>query len=142
MNWLDTIIQFLAKFPTDNATGFITLLISLAGLFWMFFDKIGERWRDRQQTKLLQNQDLRDERRTSQDITTQQTETQLRLAEAQLNQANLLAEQARGYRESLTRIGEVLDEIECSIAEDGTYTAAGHKETIQKIRKLRREVSI
>jgi hypothetical protein len=136
MNFLNTIASLLDAIPPELKTT-VAMLFGLGGFFWMVWDKISEARRAKLDANISLRQIAQDERRTGVDITAQQTETQLRISEAQQQAASYLAERIEGYTEKLRQVGELFDEIENLVADE-----CSADKILRLIRKSRRELGL
>lgn len=116
----------------------IAMLFGMGGFFWMVWDKLAEAKRAKLDATISLRQIAQDERRTGVDITAQQTETQLRISEAQQQAASYLAERIEGYTEKLRLVGELFDEIEAMATENECSSDS----ILRLIRKNRRELGV
>lgn len=136
MNFLNTLASLLDSIPPELKTT-AAMIFGLGGFFWMVWDKIVEVRRAKLDASISLRQIDQDERRTSVDITAQQTETQLRISEAQQQSASYVAEQFGGCIDKLRRVGELFDEIENLVADE-----CSSDQVIRMIRKSRRELGL
>lgn len=137
MKFLASLAELLSMIPPELKTT-IAMLFGMGGFFWMVWDKISEAKRARLDATISLRQIAQDERRTGVDITAQQTETQLRISEAQQQAASYLAERIEGYTEKLRLVGELFDEIE-AMATESECSSDG---ILRLIRKNRRELGV
>ena len=139
MNFWESLTSLLGSIPLEWQTR-IAIVFGVGGFFWYLWDKIAETKRAKLDATISLRQIAQDENRAAMDISSQQTETQLRISEAQQQATSYLAEKITDYTNKMKAIGDLFDSIEL-LAEEN-YSADGMKEAIKQIRKTRRELGI
>lgn len=141
---MDAFLTWIAKLPLNSLIDFAAFVMSAMAIFWTFWDKAQEKKQSGKMMELDERRTRLDEKRTSVDIVQQQTETQLRITDAQLQQASALATAYREHMGECTarqeKIGELFDEIECMV-ETG-YDPVSCKNMVKRIRQMRRELGL
>lgn len=137
MSFWEILATWLSIIPPELKTT-VAMLFGMGGFFWMVWDKLAETKRAKLDASISLRQLAQDERRTGVDITSQQTETQLRITEAQQQAANYLAEKIDAYTEKLIKVGELFDDIETAMSGSDCNV----DQIMRMIRKSRRELGI